>query len=135
AAIDPLWRSGAAGSLIGILSFIGTSVFLFLTGFEWTDSRIVGWLAFLLFALNPHLIYLFTTPENEPLMILCAAGLVYYLVRWLQDENWRDVALAALFRFSGTWTRYQGWALAAAATVLVPIVTRKRRIASSIIVA
>ena len=125
AAIDPLWRSGAAGSLLSIVCFIGTSIFLFLTGLEWTGSRIVGWLAFLLFALNPHLIYLFTTPENEPLMILCAAGLVYYLVRWIQDESWIDFALAALFMFAGTWTRYEGWALAAAATVLVPIVTRK----------
>src|SRR5205823_1285056 len=69
AAIDPLWKTGIAGSLLSILCFIGTSVFLFLTGFEWTGSRVVGWLAFLMFALNPHLIYLFTTPENEPLMI------------------------------------------------------------------
>ncbi len=135
AAIDPLWRSGAAGSLLSIVCFIGTSMFLFMTGLEWTGSRIVGWLAFLLFGLNPHLIYLFTTPENEPLMILCATGLVYYLVRWIQDENWRDFALAALFAFAGTWTRYEGWAMAAAAILLVPIVTRKRRIASSIIFA
>src|SRR5437899_8417963 len=51
AAVDSLWRTGAAGSLLTIASFIGTSVFLFLTGVEWTGSRIVGWLAFLLFAL------------------------------------------------------------------------------------
>src|SRR6267142_6087580 len=125
AAIDPFWRSGAAGSLLSLVCFIGTSTLLFLTGFEWTGSRIVGWLAFLLFALNPHLIYLFSTPENEPLMILCAAGLVYYLVRWIQDEGWRDLALAAVFVLAGTWTRYEGWALAAAATVIIPIVTRK----------
>src|SRR5260370_3505660 len=69
AAIDPLWRSGAAGSLLSVVCFIGTSVFLFRTGSQWTRSRIAGWLAFLFFALNPHLIYLFTTPESEPLMI------------------------------------------------------------------
>jgi hypothetical protein len=84
---------------------------------------------------HPHLIYLFTTPENEPLMILCAAGLLYFLVRWIHDQNWKDFALAALFAFAGTWTRYEGWAMAAAATVLIPIVTRKRRIACSIIFA
>jgi hypothetical protein len=135
AAIDALWRSGAAGSLLSVVCFIGSSVFLFLTGFRWTGSRIVGWLAFLLFALNPHLIYLFSTPENEPLMILCAGGLMYYLIRWIQDENWTDFAFAAVFAFAGTWTRYEGWAMAAAAAVLVPIVTRKRRVASSIIFA
>ena len=135
ATIDPLWRSGAAGSVLSILSFIGTSVFLFLTGFQWTGSAIVGWLAFLFFALNPHMIYLFTTPENEPLMILCAAGLFYYLVRWAQYEEWNDFALAAVFAFAGTWTRYEGWALAAMAVAAVPIVTRKRRVAASIIFA
>jgi hypothetical protein len=135
AAIETLWRTGAAGSFISMFCFIGTGVFLFLTGFEWTGSRIVGWLAFLLFTLNPHLIYLFTTPENEPLMIFCAAGLLYYLVRWGQDEDWRDFGYAAAFAFAGTWTRYEGWALAATATLLVPIVTRQRRIAASIIFA
>src|SRR2546425_11924305 len=29
AAIDPLWRNGAAGSLVSVVCFIGTSVFLF----------------------------------------------------------------------------------------------------------
>src|SRR5438309_10451639 len=36
AVIDPLWRSGAAGSLLSIICFIGTGMFLFLTGLEWT---------------------------------------------------------------------------------------------------
>src|SRR5215471_9359350 len=121
AAINALWKNGAAGSLISILCFIGTSVFLFSTGSAWTGSRIAGWVAFMLFALNPRLIYFFTTPENEPLMIFCAAGLLYYLVRWAQEQRWRDFAFAALFVFAGTLTRYEGWALAAAACVLIPI--------------
>jgi hypothetical protein len=128
AIFDPLWKSGAAGSLISVACFIGTSLFLFLTGSVWTGSRIVGWVAFMLFALNPRLIYFFTTPENEPLMIFSAAGLVYYLVRWTQYEAWRDLALAGLLAFCGTWTRYEGWALAATACVVVAIVTRHRRI-------
>jgi hypothetical protein len=135
AASDTLWRNGAAGSLLSVVCFIGTGVFLFLIGLEWTGSRVAGWLAFLLFALNPHLIYLFTTPENEPLMIFCITGLLHYLIRWSQDENWKDFALGAAFTFAGTWTRYEGWALAAAATVIVLIVTRRRRFAWSILFA
>src|SRR5436853_3921885 len=54
AAIDPLWRSGAAGSLLSVVCFVGTGLFLFMTGIEWTGSDIVGWLAFLFFTLNPH---------------------------------------------------------------------------------
>jgi hypothetical protein len=133
AAIDPLWKSGAAGSLISVACFIATSLLLFLTAFAWTGSRIASWVAFLLFAMNPRLIYLFTTPENEPLMIFCAAGLSYYLLRWAQDESWPDLALAAVFAFAGTWTRYEGWALAATACVVVSIITRTRRITSTLL--
>src|SRR5215510_3202939 len=133
AAIDALWKSGAAGSLISVLCFIGTSLFLFSTGLVWTGSRIAGWVAFLLFALNPRLIYFFTTPENEPLMILCAAGLLYYLVRWSEYENWRDLALAGLFACGGTLTRYEGWALAATGCILVAIVTRTRKAVSTVL--
>src|SRR5215471_804711 len=43
AAIDPLWRSGAAGSLISIAAFIGASIFLFSIGRAWTGTPIVGW--------------------------------------------------------------------------------------------
>jgi hypothetical protein len=133
AAIDQLWRNGAAGSLVSIVAFVGTSLFLFSAGEAWIGAPVVGWVAFLLFALNPHMIYLFTTPENEPLMVLCAAGLLYYLIRWAQEERWKDLGLAGLFAFAGTWTRYEGWALAATACFIVPIVTRKNRLASTIL--
>jgi hypothetical protein len=133
AAIDPLWKNGAAGSLVSVACFIGSGLFLFLIGCVWTGSRIVGWVAFMLFALNPRLIYFFTTPESEPLMIFCATGLLYYLVRWVQYENWRDFALAALFAFAGTLTRYEGWALAAAACLVVLIAARTQRVAATIL--
>jgi hypothetical protein len=133
--IDALWKSGAAGSFISVASFIGTSIFLYLTGQAWTGSRIVGWLAFLLFALNPRLIYLFTTPMTEPLMVFFAAGLLYYLVLWTQDETWRNFALAALMAFAGTLTRYEGWALAAAAAMMIPILATRRRLDAAILFA
>src|SRR5438128_10371790 len=40
AAIDSLWRNGAAGSLISIMCFVSTSVLLFSTGYAWTGSTI-----------------------------------------------------------------------------------------------
>src|SRR5712691_7351924 len=40
AAVDSLWQSGAAGSIVSVLCFIGTSLFLFATGYAWTGSRI-----------------------------------------------------------------------------------------------
>src|SRR5439155_18726932 len=56
-------------------------------------------------------------------------------LRWSRHQLWKDLAFAALFAFAGTWTRYEGWAIAAAAVVLMPIITRNYRTASSIIFA
>src|SRR6185503_2268859 len=87
------------------------------------------------FAMNPRLIYLFTTPMTEPLTVFCATGLFYYLLRWTEDESWKPFAMAALMAFAGTLTRYEGWAIAAAAVVMVPILARRQRIASGILFA
>ena len=135
AAIDVLWRNGAAGSLLSVICYIGTSVLLFLIGYRWTGARVVGWIAFLLFGLNPRLIYLFTTPMTEPLMVFCAAGLLYYLMRWAEEGSWTAFGMASLMTFAGTLTRYEGWAIAAAAVLLIPILARRKRVASSILFA
>jgi len=133
AAIDALWRNGVAGSLVSVIGYIGTSVFLFRIGYRWTGSRVVGWIAFLLFALNPRLIYLFTTPMTEPLMVFCATGFLYYLMCWCDDQSWTAFGMAALMAFAGTLTRYEGWAIAAAAVLMIPVLARKQRIAASIL--
>jgi hypothetical protein len=132
---DVLWTSGAAGSILSAICFIGTGWFLFASTRLWTGLRSAAWLAFLLFVLNPRLIYLFTTPMTEPMMILCSAGLMYYLVRWSLSGEWAPFGMAASFAFAGTLTRYEGWALAAAATAMVALLSRKQKAASTILFA
>src|SRR5215472_10237875 len=46
AVVDVLWKNGAAGSLISVLCYIGTSLFLFSTGSLWVGSPVAGWIAF-----------------------------------------------------------------------------------------
>ena len=132
---DTLWANGAAGSILSAVCFIGASWFLFSTAHLWTGARSIAWLAFLFFALNPRLIYLFTTPMTEPLMIVCAAGLTCYLTRWAKTGSWKPFAMAALFVFAGTLARYEGWVLAAAMVPLIALVSRRERIASTILFA
>jgi hypothetical protein len=132
---DFLWITGLAGSLISAACFVGTSVYLLKTGIAWTGSRFAGWMSFLLFALNPRLIYFFTTPMTEPLTIFCAIALVFYLIRWTQTSSWRMFGLAALMACAGTLSRYEGWAIAAAALILVPIIAPRHRVQSTILFA
>src|SRR5258708_11768434 len=65
---------------------------------------------------------------TEPLMILCAAGLVYYLVKWVQTDDWRAFAMAAVMVFAGTLTRYEGWAMAVVSIPIVFAIARSRRL-------
>ncbi len=130
---DYLWSTGLSGSMLSAACFVGSGWFLYRIAQRWTASRAAGWLAFLLFALNPRLIYFFTTPMTEPLMVMCAAGLVYYLLIWIQTESWKPFAMASLMAFAGTLTRYEGWALAALAVPLVFIVARRQRVAATIL--
>jgi hypothetical protein len=132
---DSLWTTGAAGSLVSAACFVGTSWYLFSTTYAWIGVRAAAWLAFLLFALNPRLIYLFTTPMTEPLMILCAAGLTCYLVRWSQTQEWKPFGLACLMALAGTLTRYEGWTIAGAAILLVALLARAQRAAATILFA
>src|SRR5947199_77672 len=97
AAIDPLWRSGAAGSLLSVVCFVGSSLFLFLIGIEWTGSPIAGWLAFLFFAFNPHLIYLFNLVYFEdPLTFAYGIGSAQAYAsqtKYLTAGSWADSAV------------------------------------------
>ena len=124
---DVLWATGLAGSILSAICFVGTGWFLFASATRCAGTRIAGWLAFLFFAFNPRIVYLFTTPMTEPLMILCASGLVYFLICWIQTERWQPLALAALTALGGTLTRYEGWAIGAASVALVFAAARRQR--------
>ncbi len=132
---DGLWVTGLAGSIVSAVCFVGTGWFLYGIGFRWTGFRSAGWLSFLLFAANPRTVYLFTTPMTEPLMVLWAAGLVYYLMEYVQSDEWRPFAMACLMAFAGTLTGYEGWAIAAAVIPVVFAVSETRRLAKTILFA
>src|SRR5207248_243216 len=51
------------------------------------------------------------------------------------DGSWKPFAMASLMALAGTLTRYEGWALAATAVVMIPFLARRQRIASTILFA
>ena len=132
---DVLWSTGLAGSVISAACFVASGGFLFATAYRISGAKAAGWLAFFFFALNPRLIYLFTTPMTEPLMIAFAAGLTYFLISWQHTERWQPLAWAALMAFCGTLTRYEGWAIGAASVGLVFLLAYERRVITTILYA
>ncbi len=124
--IDSLYQTGIAASALSVLSFCICA---------WATARLVlavtnsvagAAASVAILALNPNVLYLQATPMTEPLLLALSAVVVVSLLEWVQMD--RDdvplrlgVALAAL-----AWTRYEGWAVIAAALAAVTFALWRR---------
>lgn len=99
-----LWRSGLAGALPAALFFVLGTGFLYAAVRHATGSRAAAITAAALFAGNPNLLYLQSTPMTEPIFLGLLAAAIYFTVR--------GSALGAGFALLlATLTRYDGWFL------------------------
>jgi hypothetical protein len=122
-AIDPLWHSGLAGAIVGGVCFVYASVRMYGLARYWTGSRLAGWAAFALFAGSLNLLYIQTTALTEPVLIALMVGMAYHMARWLREMGHRDLAMAALFAFCASLSRYDGWVLLPAGLAIVMLWT------------
>jgi hypothetical protein len=79
------------------------------------------------FAVNPNVLYMQATPLTELLLIACIAGAIYHLMRWCESDDYRDLAKTSFAVLLATLTRYEGWVLFAAVSVLIVYVLVRRR--------
>jgi len=111
-AIEPLYRSGLAGSIVSGISFVVSCLYLFKTVMLFTRKSWVGFMAVLLFASNPNILYMQSTPMTEIPLIVFFIMSMYYFLRFLYDQSVvLHLVLAALFGFCATLSRYDGWFL------------------------
>ena len=80
-----------------------------------TDARRIPALAgSLVFALNPNVLYMQSTPMTELLLFASMAATVYYAQKWIQtddhNEGYPYLFAAAVAAFIGCLTRYEAWA-------------------------
>jgi hypothetical protein len=123
---DFLWRTGLAGSIPSMISYITSALCLFLI-----IRRLTGrsWLAFigtLGLILNPNVLYLQSTPLSDVVCVAVFSLCGYFFLAWLQEHQLRDLLLTAIFTFAATLIRYDGWALAVCLTLLVFIAEKRR---------
>lgn len=128
-AVDVLWTTGLAGSIVSSLSFIGASYFLFKLLQFVTDDEWASAIGVLVFATNANLLYMQTTAMFEPLLMLTAIGAVYFLARWSRTRVLADLISSAFFTMLATLTRYDGWALfmSTSAYVFLATFAQKRK--------
>ncbi len=108
-AIDPLWHSALAGSIVGGACFVYSAVRMFSLGEEWLGSRRCAWVAFLLYASNVNLLYVQTTALTEPVLLAFFIGAAYRLARWMRTMKHQELLMAAVLTACATLTRYDGW--------------------------
>ncbi|MFD0904571.1 glycosyltransferase [Actinomadura sediminis] len=123
---DDLYHSGFAGSLISMASYTVTVRYLYLTASTLGRSRAAGLAAAATFALNPNVLYLQSTPMTELPLFACITVAVHHLHEWSRTGRYSRLVAASLATMLATLTRYEGWVLAAALTLVVAYISWRR---------
>jgi hypothetical protein len=130
---DELWRTGLAGSFVSMICYVLTTLLVFEMGAKFggvlqdrageKDLR-SGLLAAAIFALNPSLLYMQTTPMTELPFLAGVAWAVYLLLRWSEQERTSSLVLAGFAASLATLTRYEAWAIIPAGSLLILALSR-----------
>jgi hypothetical protein len=127
---DFLWRTGLAGSLISMASFLVAGVGLFLILRITLERRHLVWLGLSIFLLNPSWLYYQTTPMQEPLSMALLVLTVLFLILWQRRGAKKYLVSAAAMNLLASLNRYEGWffmACGAVWVVLASLEGEKRR--------
>lgn len=124
--IDFMYQTGAAAIAISILSFAVTVACLSALVLRLTGSGAGAVLAAALFAINPNVLYLQSTPMTEPLLFALSALMVLHLAEWALSDQLPVPRAAGWTIVAAMLTRYEAWPIAGTAMVLAAWVKWRR---------
>ncbi len=107
--IDFMYRTGASAIAISVLSFAVTVGCLSALVMRLTNSGAGAVLAAALFAINPNVLYLQSTPMTEPLLFALGALVVLHLTDWALSADSRVPRSAGWTIVAACLTRYEAW--------------------------
>ena len=124
---DSMWISGLAGVFPSVFCFALAGAFLYAAVQRALGSSHAALAAALLFATNPSMLYLQSTPMTEPVMAAAMAALLLATL-WYRDSQ-SVVALLAVAATSNaaSLTRYEGWFLIPFLTFHIWITARNKQ--------
>ncbi len=125
-----MWQSGVGGSIPSMVAYVLSVAGIFRLlrsslssyGEPGVPERMAAWMAALVFAANPNLIYLQTTAMTESLYLALFLWAVVYFSEWVAENEPKSLMKCGWCLFAACLTRYDGWFLAGlmcAATALV----------------
>ena len=129
-----MWETGLGASIPSMIAYLAGAlgVFRLVSGLA---SRMAAWIAALIYALNPNLIYMQSTAMTEPLYLAFVVWSAVYFAEFARHaaddpEQVRKSLEKCAFTVSAAMlVRYDGWFLAALiATAAMVVLWRKRRV-------
>jgi hypothetical protein len=111
--VDSFYYSGFAGSVVSMAGYVIASVYIYRTVRDLTKKRIPAIAGTLVFALNPNVLYMQSTPMTELLFFATITAATYYVQKWIQTADhargYPSLFGAAFALFLGCLTRYEAW--------------------------
>jgi hypothetical protein len=115
--IDMFYRTGASAVAISILSFTIAAGAIAWIVVAITDSPLAAAVAAAVFALNPNVLYLQSTPMTEPLLLALTVLGVAMLTEWAWRRDRDRARLIGWVLALACLTRYEAWPVTAVALV------------------
>ena len=115
--IDFFYRTGAFAIAVSIASFAITVTCVSAIVRLLTGSRTGAFLAAALFALNPNVLYLQSTPMTEPLLFALTSLVVVRLIEWAKSDFPAARPIVGWTIVAACLTRYEAWPIVGAAVV------------------
>jgi hypothetical protein len=104
------WRSGWPGAIPSCAAFVAAGTFLFAAARRVCGPS-AGFVASALFAANPNMLYLASTPMTEAVFAASLAALLWATVWYRDQPTFAAVLAAAVASNAASLTRYEGWVL------------------------
>jgi hypothetical protein len=124
--IDWMYQTGASGILISIVSFAVTVASLSALVMRVTGSAWGAGLAAAIFAANPNVLYLQSTPMTEPLLFALSSLVVLHLAEWALSDTLPVRKAAGWTIVAACLTRYEAWPIVGVAMALAAWVKWRR---------
>ncbi len=111
---DFMWRTGLAGSMVSGICYLISTIYIYKTSMLLTKNKLASFAAALVFATNPNILYMQSTPMTELTLIAFFNLSTYYFMLYIKDQrNTLALMLASIYAFIASLSRYDGWFLVA----------------------
>jgi len=124
--IDWMYRTGASAIALSVVCFAVTVASVSAIVRTANGTRVGAILAAAVFALNPNVIYLQSTPMTEPLLFALSSLVVLHLTQWVASDEIRITRAAGWTIVAASLTRYEAWPIIGAAMGLAAIAKWQR---------